>query len=65
MNEIKQKMALSIKLTLENQPKIKPETPTRVIAKFFDKLKSSEKKKKDKEIDSLVKDKQLFKSEYD
>ena len=65
MNEIKQKMALSIKSTLENQPKIQPETPTRVIAKFFDKLKSSEKKKKDKEIDSLEKDKQLFKSEYD
>lgn len=57
MNEIKQKMALSIKQTLDNQPKNQPETPTKVITKFFDKLKSSDKKRKDKEVDNLEKEK--------
>ena len=31
-------MALSIKSTIESNPKNQPETPTKVVTKFFDRV---------------------------
>ena len=57
MQQIKEKMALSIKATLDNNPKNQPETPTKVITKFFERLKSSDKKSV---VEDIEKEKEKF-----
>ena len=50
-------MALSIKATLDNNPKNQPETPTKVITKFFERLKWSDKKSV---VEDIEKEKEKF-----